>query len=113
MAGNMLHSKPMNHSPICSIIVAVFIWCELLDNKQGHNLLSADLTNVVSSVGLLSAGNPQQGYEPAIITANVLVVAIVISVHLAELCLKNCFQFDVSPLIPKIGLLGNFTLAPP
>lgn len=85
MASNMLHSKPMNHSPICSIIVAVFIWCELLDNKHGHNLLSADLTNVVSSVVLLSDGNPQQGYEPAIITSDVLVVEKIISIHLAGL----------------------------
>lgn len=63
-------SKPMNHSPICSITVAVFIWCELLYNKQGHNLLSIDSTNVVSSVGLLSDGNPQQGCQPVSVTTD-------------------------------------------
>lgn len=57
MASNMLHSKPMNHSSICSIIVAIFIWYELLYNKLGHNLLSFDSPNVVSTfVSLLSDG---------------------------------------------------------
>lgn len=38
----------MNHSPICSIIVALFMWCELLYNKRGHNLLAIDSANVGS-----------------------------------------------------------------
>lgn len=58
-------------SPICSITVAVSIWCELLYNKQGDNLLTLDSakSNLFFTCWFVFVeGKPQQQLKPAIIT---------------------------------------------
>ena len=107
MANNMFCSKPMNHSHICSMIVAVCISYELLHNKQGHNSLSCEPTNVVWSVGLSSDGRlglTQQGHEPVTITNDQLVLEKVRSldstIHLFSEC---CYGIQSSWKTHQLG----------
>lgn len=93
MASNMLNSKPMNHSPICSINVAVLSGVNYCTISEGI-ICQALIQQMFYLPGLLSDGGPLQAYEPAIITTDYglwRMCALATEVHLRTAFASFCF----------------------